>query len=122
MPGAKRDPAREDRIVMEIVVDPYDEAERALGWYYYLENTLRFPFEARCVGARAISPLRPGEVVTVTGMAPEDECEREMFVQVRWQDRPLAVPLAQLRDRRADPTTHEAIADWHYWVAQGYQF
>ena len=120
-----RDPARERRIRDEIIVDAYDPEEQAMGWYYYLERVLGFPFPARCRVARAISPLRPGERVTVTGMAPEAECEHEMFVQIRWQDRPLAVPLAQLEVRglrAVDAETREAIADWHYWLDQGYVF
>ncbi len=31
-------PDREDRIAFEIVVDAYDETERAMGWYYYLQD------------------------------------------------------------------------------------
>ncbi len=125
MAASTPDPVREDRILMEIVVDADDAGERALGWYYYLENTLRLPFGARCVSRRAISPLRLSEAVTVTGLAPEDECEREIFVQVDWQERPLAVPLSQLEPHgrpAADPATREAVADWHYWVARGYEF
>src|SRR5215207_3802223 len=120
-----RDPARERRIHDEIIVDAYGPEEQAMGWYYYLERVLGFPFPARCRTARAISPLRPSERVTVTGMAPEAECEHEMFVQIHWQDRPLAVPLAQLEVRglrAVDADTREAIADWHYWLDQGYVF
>jgi hypothetical protein len=120
-----RDPARERRIHDEIIVDAYGPEEQAMGWYYYLERVLDFPFPARCRVARAISPLQSGERVTVTGMAPEEECEREMFVKVRWQDRSLAVPLAQLEvrgSRAVDTETREAIADWHYWLDQGYCF
>ncbi len=98
-PRPRRDPTRERRIHDEIIVDAYGPEEQAMGWYYYLERVLGFPFPARCRSARAISPLRPGERVIVTGMAPEEECEHEMFVLVRWQDRPLAVPLAQLEVR-----------------------
>lgn len=96
-----------------------------MGWYYYLERMLSFPFPARCRATRAISPLRPGERVTVTGMAPEMECEHEMFVQIHGQDRRIAVPLAQLEVRglrMVDAETREAIADWHYWLDQGYVF
>ena len=57
-----------------------------MGWYYYLDDRMRFPFVARCIEARGISPLRTGETVTVTGMAAEDECEHEMFVQLRALD------------------------------------
>jgi hypothetical protein len=41
MPKIKEDKDREERIVMEIVVDAYDETERALGWYYYLAERQR---------------------------------------------------------------------------------
>lgn len=39
MARPKKDRSREDRIAMEIVVDAYDEDERALGWYYFLSAT-----------------------------------------------------------------------------------
>src|SRR4051794_41938732 len=116
-----RDEAREHRILMEIVVDAYDQAERAMGWYAYLEDTLNTPFLTRCVKERAISPLRVGDEVEVVGMAPEDECEREMFVTTPWEhQRTLAVPLSQLEVVRADEETSQAVEDWHYWVEMGY--
>jgi len=40
--------------------------------------------------------LRIGEAVKVAGMAPENECEHEMFVLISWKRRTLAVPLSQL--------------------------
>jgi hypothetical protein len=66
--------------------------------------------------------LRVGETVEVAGMAPEDECEKEMFVMVTWNDRSLAVPLSQLMGVRVDGETKDAIEDWHYWVNSGYEF
>jgi len=44
MPRVQEDPVREKRIEMEIMVDAYDESERAMGWYYFLEDKLSFPF------------------------------------------------------------------------------
>jgi len=102
--------ARERRIAMEIVVDAYTESERAM-WYCYVEGTLRFPFRARCIRRRAISPLRPGDEVKVVGMAPEEECAHEMFVLIPWERRRLSVPLAQLEGVKADRKTVEAIGD-----------
>ena len=32
MARTKKDPVREQRITMEIIVDAYDECERAMGW------------------------------------------------------------------------------------------
>jgi hypothetical protein len=123
MSKSKKDPNREERIAMEVVVDAYDSDERAMGWYCYLDEKLQFPFTATCIAERAVSPLRKGDEVEVLEMAPEDECRHEMFVGIRWERRPLAVPLSQLKPiRPTDPETKEAVADWHYWVAQGHEF
>ena len=62
------------------------------------------------------------EVVEVTGMAPAEDCEHNMLVDVQWQGRRLAVPLSQLEGVAVDDATEEAINDWHYWVARGYEF
>lgn len=122
MSRIERDEAREHRIDMEIVVDAYDEHERALGWYYYLEDKLNFPFLARCVARRATSPLKVGDEVEVIGMPPEEECESDMFVTMRWEREGLAVPLSQLEVVHADDQTQEAAEDWSYWVGRGYGF
>lgn len=118
----KKDDEREERIEMEIVVDCYNEDERAAGWYCYLEDRLQFPFTARCVAKRAVSPLKVKDEVEVIGMAPDDECGSEIFVMIRWAKDGLAVPLAQLEPIRANAETSQAVADWHYWVGQGYGF
>lgn len=122
MSKVEKDEAREHRIAMEAIVDAYGPEEQAVGWYYYLEDKIQFPFEARCIEIRRISPLREGEQVKVTQMAPADECMREMFVEIEWQGRTFGVPLAQLQPLDVDEDTQEAIADWHYWVARGYEF
>jgi hypothetical protein len=49
-----------------------------MGWYYYLEDTMQFPFTARCVAHQPISPLKPGEGLKVVGIAPVVECDHEM--------------------------------------------
>ncbi|MGJ3248140.1 MAG: calcium-binding protein [Elainellaceae cyanobacterium] len=122
MAKIERDAEREERIIMEIVVDAYGAEEKAMGWYYYLQDTIQFPVTAICISKRRISPLKEGRIVKVVDMAPADECEREMFVEIEWDDDILAVPLIQLEAPDADAETRQAIADWHYWVNQGYEF
>lgn len=122
MPRAKRDEVREQRIDAEAVVDAYGEAERAMGWYYYLERKLPFPFTARCTNKRATSVLAVGEKVKVVGMASETECEHGIFVTVSWQRRRVAVPLSQLEVIDGDDETREGVDDWRYWVSRGYEF
>jgi Calcium binding len=122
MKNRKKDPIREDRIDNQAIVDAYGPDERALGWYYYLENQLQFPFQARCIAANIVSPLSKGETVQVLHMAPEEAGSADMLVLIPWQGRKLAVPLSQLAALDVNQSTAEAIGDWHYWVAQGYLF
>ncbi len=123
MAGTPKDEEREERIAKEVLVDAYIEEEAAMGWYYYLEGKIQFPFEAECISERAISPLRKSDKLTVEKMAPEQECLHEMYVVTQWEKRTLAVPLAQLMPhKKAAPETIEAVADWHYWLDQGNQF
>ena len=61
-------------------MDAYEPEEQAMGWYYYLETKLRFPFQAKCISANLASPLKKGEAVEVRRMAPEDSCSNGMLV------------------------------------------
>ena len=119
MKRPKRDPVREDRIHNEAIVDASPD-EQAMSWYYYLQGKIRFPFQAKCLAVNTVSPLRKGETVEVSRMAIEDECQHDMFVQIRWQGRNIAVPLSQLDAIDPDESTQQAIGDWLYWVSQGY--
>ena len=112
MERVEKDEARELRIDDEAIVDCYDEIEQAMGWYCYLGDRLAFPFEAKCIAEQIISPLRVGEVVEVTEMSAADDCEHDMFVEIQWQDRSLAVPLSQLEGIAVDAGTEEAIGDF----------
>jgi len=119
----REQPEREDRILLEIVVDAYNESERAMGWYCYLERVLEFPFMASCISRRATSPLEIGNEVEVSGLAPEDDCMSEIHVFVkRGKKSKLAVPLAQLACLSENAKTRQAVEDWHYWVARGYEY
>jgi len=122
MPRPAEQPEREERIRNEIVVDAYDETERASSWYCHLEDRLSFPLRAQCIAHRATSPLRRDEMVEVIDLADEGECGHEMFVTIQWRDLELAVPLAQLQPVAVDEETAEAVGDWHYWMARGYEF
>jgi hypothetical protein len=122
MAKPKRDSVREERIHEEIIVDAYGPEEQAMGWYYYLEDKIHFPFQAKCIASKVTSPLQKGESVEVSALAPEDTRSSDMLVQIRWQGRTMAVPLSQLTAIDPDEQTREAIKDWHYWVVQGYCF
>ena len=64
MKRPKRDPVREDRIHNEAIVDASPD-EQAMSWFYYLESKISFPFQAKCLATKVVSPLRKGETVEV---------------------------------------------------------
>lgn len=119
---SRKNSTREQRIEDEIVVDAYGPEERAMGWYYYLEDKIHFPFRAQCTASKVVSPLKKGEMVEVLQLAPEEACTGDMLALIRWGDRKVAVPLSQLTAIDKNESTDQAIADWQYWVAQGYLF
>ena len=106
----------EERIKMEIVVDAYTEGEQAMGWHIYLEETLDFPFEARCIDQQEVSPLEEGETVRVVGKPSSEPSLRQQFVTIDWMDREFGVPLSQLEPVKASADTEQAVSDWHYWL------
>ncbi|MEM7593979.1 MAG: calcium-binding protein [Cyanobacteria bacterium P01_A01_bin.83] len=116
------DDIREERIMMEAVVDCYDESEQAMGWYYYLEDRINFPFKAKWINRHNSE----GRNVTVLSMSPEDDCLHDMFVEVLYREGDMEdifdARLSEIEPLNIDAATEEAIDDWHYWVKRGYQF
>jgi Calcium binding len=123
MPKSKIEKAREQQIQNEIIVDCYNESERFNGWYCYLEENLKFPFRALCIANAPVSPLKRGEQVEVIGIFDDERNQPgEIFVNVQWQRRQMAVPLRQLEGVGLSPQSGQVIADWHYWCSRGYLF
>jgi hypothetical protein len=121
MPRKKKNPAIEQRLDDEIVVDCYNESERHVAWQCYLEDRLPFPFQARCLNRLPESPLQPGDEVTVTGLLEDDDLA-PMEVLIKWRGRQMAVPLEQLTGIGLDSEAAKAISDWQYWCDRGYLF
>jgi hypothetical protein len=123
MSKVERDESREHRIDMEIIVDAYNEEEQAMGWYYYLDNKLNFPFKAKWITSGRTSE---SEEVEVVNMSSEEDCQKEMFVEVLYKEGTVedvfSVALSDIEPIESDDETQEAIADWHYWVHMGYEF
>jgi len=122
MARVQKNEEREKKIDYEVVVDAYDSEERAMGWFYYLAEQCEFPFKAKCIAERSISPLLVDEEMEVVSEAPAEECEKELFVKIQWKERQLAVPLSQLSVVEASSTSRQVVEDWQYWVQQGYGY
>lgn len=98
---------------MEFGVDDYDEYERDIRWEYQLKEQIQFTVTENCICKRDISTLRVKDDVEVMGMDPEDECEHEMFVIIRWGKEGLAVPLSQLQNFNVDSEKVQEVEEWH---------
>jgi hypothetical protein len=127
MPSIEPDENREHRIKTEIIVDADDDKEeRAMGWYYYLDDTLNFPFMAKWTKKGRKSAAAEEKDVEVLGMAPDDECLKDMFVEVVYpngkDEDVFSAKLSDIKAIDADDETQEALADWEYWLARGYKF
>ena len=99
-----------------------------MGWYIYLSDKIMLPFIAECITADKRAPLELGEIVTVLQMSGEDCCKHEVYVDISWNDKVLAIPLTLIKPlyddegEDIDEDTVEAVSDWHYWIARGNQF
>ncbi len=121
MSRIEKDEEREKRIYNEAIVDAYDAEEQVMGWYYYLSEAMRFPFQAKCVQEIRKSPLKLDEVITVVDMISDDD-SFEILAEIEFQGRKMGIPLHQLKPMNVDEETRQSIEDWQYWVARGYQF
>ena len=122
MKQAAENKAREERIG-EITADTNDMEEVMMGWFAYLDDSITFPFEAECIEQKQISPLRKGEKVTVLELLDDEEnLGSDFFVRIEWSGRKMGVPLAQLKPLKVSKETKQAVEDWQYWKARGYEF
>jgi hypothetical protein len=63
------DELRQERIDYEIIVDCYDDDEVMMGWYYYLEEKLTFPFTAKYRSPAKGRGKTTTKLLQVVGMA-----------------------------------------------------
>jgi hypothetical protein len=108
-----KDPIRENRIHDQAIVDAYGPEEKAMSWYYYLENNIRFPFHARCIVAKLVSPLTKGETVEVRRLTPEDACSTDMLgahPMAGPEHRRPSFPTGAHRSRRLNRGSHRRLA------------
>ncbi len=121
MTRIERDEERENRIQDEVIVDAHDREEQEMGWYYYLAETMTYPFQAKCIQEVRKSPLKLGEIVTVADMASDGD-SYEMLAEIGFMGRTMGVPISQLEPIDVDDKTRQAIEDWQYWIGRGYEF
>ena len=66
--------------------------------------------------------LKPGDHVTVRRILDAEDSRGPFSAIITWKGDELAIPLSQLRVVNASTELTEALADWCYRVARGYEF
>ena len=125
MANVELDKSREYRIDYEIIVDAYNDDEVAMGWYYYLNDNLNFPFLAKWKKKNRKTGKLEEIEIKVLGMESEDDCLEDMYVEVSFvgEDDDIldTVSLSDIEAIEPDEKTKQALEDWHYWIGRGNQ-
>jgi len=113
MAKRKEDPVREERIQNEVVVDAYGPQEQAMGWYYYLEEKIRFPFQAKCIVAKKrFHPSSKGKSSKFKAGTRRGLLERNARAHevARPDDGGAPVPTAGHQREQSRPRSHRGLA------------
>ena len=104
------------KIDYEIIVDCYDEYEVSMGWYYYMEETLKFPFKAKAKLKKVDGSVKLTEI-QVTGLAADEEgfMGNDFDLEILTGGHFSNIHYSQLSQIKADDETLEAFAIWEYW-------
>lgn len=104
------------KIDYEIIVDCYDEYEASMGWYYYMEETLKFPFKAKAKLKKSDGSVKLTEI-QVTGLAADEEgfMGNDFDLEILTGGHFSNIHYSQLSQIKADDETLEAFAIWEYW-------
>jgi len=112
-------------IMLEIVVDAKDDEDVAMGWFYYMQDELEFPFEAEME-----SKNRRGEKsviqIDVLGLSSSNENNNspEVILEVseKGSERVIDVGISKLQNVKGDESTENAVAIWKHWDSGKFWF
>lgn len=101
----------------EIIVDCYDEIEQSMGWYYYLEENIEFPFKATAQLRKTDGTTELREV-NVLGLASDEEgfVSKDFLLEIEVGEYICTTAFSGISRVKASPRTKEALAVWKFWV------
>ena len=104
------------KIEDEIIVDCHDEYEVSMSWYYFMEESLKFPFDAKAKLKKKDGSNRL-TAIQVTRLASDEEgfTENDFDLEILIGEYYNTIHYSQLCQIKADDTTMEAFAIWDYW-------
>ena len=112
-------------ITNEIVVDAKDADDVAMGWLYYMQAELLFPFEAK-MEVKNRNEEKSVVRIDVLDLSPDNENNNspEVILEVseKGSERVMDVRISKLQDVKADESTKNAVAIWKYWKSGKFRF
>ncbi len=109
----------QQKIDYEIIVDCHDEIEVSMGWYYFMEEAIKFPFRA-VAGIKKRDGSIEKKEVTITGLASDEEgfMNNDFDLEMEQSGYIANIAFSKLNSIKASSVTLEAFKIWNYWIAK----
>ena len=100
----------------EILVDCYDATEMSMGWYYYWQENLKFPFKVMALFINRDGSTEKNEV-KITGLDSDEEKFLDMDFDLEEENSGYLYPIAssKLSNIKAPCQTMEVLKIWDFW-------
>ena len=105
----------------EITVDANDDDEVYMGWYYFMSESLEFPFKAVATIKKrnGTTEERTVEIVEDATDGDRFKCQA-YYVNVDYEGVLMKLEIADLKPINASEETLKAMTVWKYWKDKGY--
>lgn len=99
----------------EITVDCYDEAEANMGWYYFMAESMEFPFMAKAKIKKRNGTTEERSVEVIGNATDADRFGgEEFYVNVDYEGVLMKVEIRDLQPIDASENTLRTLAVWRY--------
>ena len=107
---------RDHRIHDEIIVDAYGEEEQAMSWYYYMEENLDFPMQAK-IKLRLRGGKTEEKTVKIVEVDPKSETSLTLRLGITEgkSDRVQYISPFDIVSINTSDENLEILNDWLYW-------
>ena len=112
----EKDAERDHRIHDEIIVDAYGDEEQAMSWYYYMEENMEFPMQAK-VKLRLRGGKTEEKAVKIVEIDPESETSLTLRLGITEgkSDRVQYISPEDIVSIQTSEGNLEVLNDWLYW-------
>ncbi len=109
----------------EIIVDCHDEDEIKNSWFHYLQDELRFPFEAEIAikNRGGKESMMQVDVLDLSDSNLGLEAAAVILdVSEKGSDKVMDVSISKLENVKGNQATMDAVAVWKHWESGKFKF